>query len=670
MMINQNIAPDVASIKAHLHHITRRWGELDEPCLLEVVHLSADDRAKVVQTSHYTADADGIELATSDIANFNKNKVNCYATVNPVSATNRPPAHKRASAEHILASFFHFADADDAQAAENIRNFVGPKPTFYVMTGTVPSQRPHVYWEIEDPTRNLDAWSRTQASIAATLKTDKVIDPPRIMRVAGTINWPKPQKQAKGYQVELTSLVIHNEDNRPPVTSENMSRAFKDAPQGDADGFPIDTGNFEGLDRERTAIQAMSGQEWNNAVLRLVGSYVRKGLSDTEIHALTDPLTLGGYTVQDTRAEVQDMIDRTRTNPKFDGVGQDQQPEPVEATPATIADFQIDDSDSFLADLQPLEYLIEGVIPTGVVYSLTGYTGHGKTTLALQFALSIAEGEDFCGRETTKGSVLVLAGENPYNLKWQYAAALAARGLQRADVHFVQGHFSLDQWTDVLKAKLESMPDVKLIIIDSLQAFFEGDSDNDNTQMVEMARKLRRVGEISSRPAMMIIAHPAGKTPAKDMLVPRGGGGFLNEIDGNLTIWSGDAMQQTLHHSQKFRGAGFEPMEWVMQSHEFEHLTDAKGKPLKLPVSRPEMIIERANRESANDRILVRYVQTVADGQPLSVRELSAQESVSRYRAEQTVNTARDEKLIRRYAKTYTITDGGRDFLEANNAGI
>jgi len=346
-------------------------------------------------------------------------------------------------------------------------------------------------------------------------------------------------------------------------------------------------------------------------------------------------------------------------------------PDPQPVTPTTIQDFPIDSSEAFLADLKPLEYLIDGLLPTGVTYSLTGYAGHGKTTLALQFALSVATGEMFSDRDTSQGSVLVLAGENPHNVKWQYAAALAARDLKPADVpiYFVQGRFSIKEWTDVLRAKLAAMPDLKLIIVDSLQAFFEGDNDNDNTQMVEMAHKMRRLCDIPQRPAQIIIAHPAGKTPQKDNLVPRGGGAFLNEIDGNLTVWSQDASSQTLHHSQKFRGAGFDPMEWVMEVRQFDHLTDVHGTPLKLPVSRPETVSERSSREAVNDHVLRDYLLTVEAGQPVSVREGAARFMISRWRMDQIVKTAKDEKLIKRYAKTYVLTDGGRDYLEAQNAG-
>lgn len=343
-----------------------------------------------------------------------------------------------------------------------------------------------------------------------------------------------------------------------------------------------------------------------------------------------------------------------------------------EATQQAIQDFPIDDSASFLADLKPLEYLIDGLLPVGVAYSLTGYAGHGKTTLALQFALSVATGEEFGHRETSKGRVLILAGENPHNVKWQYAAALAARNMKPSDVdiHFVQGRFSINEWTDVLRAKMDAMPDLKLVIVDSLQAFFEGDNDNDNSQMVEMAHKLRDLCSTKTRPALLIIAHPAGKTPSKETLVPRGGSAFLNEIDGNLTVWSQDASQQTLHHSQKFRGAGFDPMEWVMEVHQFAHLADINGTPLKLPVSRPETGIERANREIQTDDYLRQYLSLVEQGQAPSEREGAERFRISRHRMRGIIQVAKDEKLIKRQARTYKITVGGREFLEAKTGGI
>lgn len=52
---------------------------------------------------------------------------------------------------------------------------------------------------------------------------------------------------------------------------------------------------------------------WHNTVLRYVGHLVAKGLKDAEIHKITDHLTLETYSVDQTRQEVQVMIDGARS---------------------------------------------------------------------------------------------------------------------------------------------------------------------------------------------------------------------------------------------------------------------------------------------------------------------------------------------------------------------
>jgi hypothetical protein len=236
-----DLAPAVETIAKHLQTLTFRWDELGEPCLIELVFLSADDVAQVKDVRHFVPTDEGIREAAEHAAKMNAHQVNAYVVVNPVSATNRPKAGKRASAEHIVAALFHFADGDDAGASARIRSFVGPKPTFWVNTGMTPYQRPHIYWAIEVPTRNLLAWTGTQRAIAAALGTDgQVIDPPRIMRLAGTVNWPKPKKAAKGYVPEVVTLHFPQEE-RDPIPAEDMARAFA-APASKPDPNFIDTG--------------------------------------------------------------------------------------------------------------------------------------------------------------------------------------------------------------------------------------------------------------------------------------------------------------------------------------------------------------------------------------------------------------------------------------------
>lgn len=390
------LKPNQSEIERHIRHITRRWGELDQPVCFEIVCLSADDRAQVKHVARFSPDDMGIDMGAEHVAIMNGHGINTYIVVNPVDATKPLKPNSRASRDDIVASFYHWADADDAQAAENIKNFVGPKCTFHVLTGTQPSMRPHVYWELEEPTRNLDAWERTQKGIAATLRTDSsVTDPPRIMRIAGSINWPKPQKRAKGYVAELTTMRVYDEDERPPVSSERMARAFASAapmPTASApSGFSVDVG-AQPLDRERMVIQAMQGQEWHHAVVRLVASYVSKGLSDAEIHALTDPLTLQGYTVDETRREVQVAIDGARrkgwtpeqtATPAETRIEEQKQLAPFDTTPINPAD---------LFRIPPRRWIYGSKLVRGFVSVLASPGGMGKSALVTSMALDMAAG--------------------------------------------------------------------------------------------------------------------------------------------------------------------------------------------------------------------------------------------------------------------------------------
>ena len=74
----------------------------------------------------------------------------------------------------------------------------------------------------------------------------------------------------------------------------------------------IDDSWAETLDIELALERASSGESWHNNVLRSVGAMVALGLPDDEIHAKTDLTTQPDYSVNETRKEVQAMIDGAR----------------------------------------------------------------------------------------------------------------------------------------------------------------------------------------------------------------------------------------------------------------------------------------------------------------------------------------------------------------------
>lgn len=305
---------DASAALRYLREITKGWDELGEPAVIELRCLFPG-RTPDIRNFHPTEEGFADLVAHAEA--MNRAGLQTYVVVNPIRASiGRRPCNDN----DIIAAFFFWADGDDDEAANSIRNFAGPKWTFAVTTGRVPSPRPHIYWRIEDgPVRNLAAWTGVQKAIAARLSTDpSVVNPSRIMRLPGFVNWPTDKKKEKGRIAEVSTLRTEYEDDRDPVPFDRMRTVFGsvDAARAADSGFAVDIGP-QPMDRLQAIHNALTDKNWNVEVFRLVGSYCRKGLADDEIHAITDRLTLPGYTLADTRREVQGMIDRTRSNPEF-----------------------------------------------------------------------------------------------------------------------------------------------------------------------------------------------------------------------------------------------------------------------------------------------------------------------------------------------------------------
>ena len=109
-------------------------------------------------------------------------------------------------------------------------------------------------------------------------------------------------------------MPLQNIEDWDPILKANAASMLITESLADACAkltYDIDLGP-KPLDRERMKQQARAGENWHMSVLKLVFSYVNEGLSDSEIHEQTKPLTLAGYTSQQTAADVQKMIKGAR----------------------------------------------------------------------------------------------------------------------------------------------------------------------------------------------------------------------------------------------------------------------------------------------------------------------------------------------------------------------
>jgi len=139
-----------------------------------------------------------------------------------------------------------------------------------------------------------------------------------------------------------------------------------------------------------------------------------------------------------------------------------------------------------IAQIPPPSWLVEGMIPASAFSVLYGPSNAGKSFLGLDFALCIATGLPWWGRETEQGTVVYIAAEGVgglahRNAAWQIERALALGepdGLDR--LRFLPEAPNLLDHGDVdrVRRTLEPITDLKAIVIDTMARCMIGGDEN------------------------------------------------------------------------------------------------------------------------------------------------------------------------------------------------
>jgi hypothetical protein len=240
-------------------------------------------------------------------------------------------------------------------------------------------------------------------------------------------------------------------------------------------------------------------------------------------------------------------------------------------------------SAEFVAGFTPPDYLVVGWLQRRFVYSLTAATGDGKTAIALLITLLISQGFKLGKLEFKCGRVLYFAGENPDDIRMRWMATTQQFTLTPEDidnVYFVPGVFKFTEISERIRQEMATQ-ELALVIVDTSAAYFETDDENNNMQALAHAKRLRELSRLPGGPTVLICCHP---TKAGESLVPRGGGAFLNEVDGNLTC-KRDDLAVELHWHGKFRGPDFAPMLFQLKMVTHERLKDTDGNLIQTVVA-------------------------------------------------------------------------------------
>jgi len=246
-------------------------------------------------------------------------------------------------------------------------------------------------------------------------------------------------------------------------------------------------------------------------------------------------------------------------------------------------------SAEFVAGFTPPDYLIDTLLQRRYVYSFTAPTGSGKTAIALRIAAHVALGLPLADKEVERGRVLFFAGENPDDVRsrWIKLCEEMKQEADTLDVVFMPFPLDLMKARERIDEEADERGPFSLLIVDTSASFYSGDDENDNVQLRKHAAMLRTFTDLPGGPTVLVTCHPT-KTPNLDNLLPRGGGSFLAEVDGNLVaIYDQSTRVAEVTTHGKFRGPEFAPFSFRLVAGRSEKLVDTKGRSIWTVVARP-----------------------------------------------------------------------------------
>ncbi len=332
----------------------------------------------------------------------------------------------------------------------------------------------------------------------------------------------------------------------------------------------------------------------------------------------------------------------------------------------------------FMARHVPPVWLIDGIVQRGRLYACTSITGHGKTAVWLFNACMIHAGRMIGQRDSFAGNVLFLAGENPADLEARMIGMAKACRLPPGKLPYVlPGSFPLsEEAADDLKVAIAGMGiPFALIVGDTASAFFPGEDENSNVEVGRYARTLRTFTECEGTPAVVVLSHPI-KHPSRDNLLPRGGGAFLNELDGNLVLWSETLGEVTeMHWQGKIRGPDFSPFGYSLRKVD-TGLIDEKGRPEVTVIAEPmseEAVADHGKQTLANaDAVLL----ALRDHPDWSLAQIAQHTGwvdddgrAERWRVQRALQSLASDKLIehRRKGEPWKLTAKGKKVLSGDD---
>ena len=191
-----------------------------------------------------------------------------------------------------------------------------------------------------------------------------------------------------------------------------------------------------------------------------------------------------------------------------------------------------------IMNLPSIDWKVQGVFPESGFACIYGVSGGGKSFLAMDMALSMAEGRRWFGLRTKKAAVTYIVAEGQGGLKGRVIAweEENKRDLPE-NVQFVLDDFYIGADVERLA---KSIPTGSMVILDTLNRISAGLDENSGVDMGIILDNCKKLQKLTS--GLVCLVHHCGKNAANGL---RGHSSLLGALDaaievsrrGNNRVW-------------------------------------------------------------------------------------------------------------------------------------
>jgi len=182
---------------------------------------------------------------------------------------------------------------------------------------------------------------------------------------------------------------------------------------------------------------------------------------------------------------------------------------------------------------EPVQWLIEDLIPAKAFAAIYGKPGSFKSFVAIYLSQMIAAGKPAFEKPTTQGTCLYIAGEGQAGLKKRSDASRIAHEIEPSvPLYFIKRSLNLSSTLEDMQELIKEIRELgiapSLIVIDTLARNFVGDENSSS----DMSQFISVIGElIAQLSCSVLVVHHAGKDESKGM---RGSSALLGAVDAEL----------------------------------------------------------------------------------------------------------------------------------------